>query len=68
MHNGTYKPLARPLFIYVNQGALDRSIALRRFVRYTLENFGKIADEALFVPLSDVQAEAQMRKFVDAIS
>ena len=68
VHNGSYKPLARPLFIYVNQRSLDRSRPVRSFVRYVLENEELIADEALFVPLSEAQADAQMRKFVDAIS
>jgi phosphate transport system substrate-binding protein len=68
VHNGTYKPLSRPLFIYVNQSSLDRSRALRSFVRYVLENAETIADQALFVPLSKAQVDAQMREFVEAIS
>jgi phosphate transport system substrate-binding protein len=68
VHNGSYKPLARPLFIYVNQRSLDESRPLRSFVRYVLENAEIIADEALFVPLSNAQVDAQMRKFVEAIS
>jgi phosphate transport system substrate-binding protein len=68
VHNGSYQPLARPLFIYVNQSSLDRSRPLRSFVRYVLENAEAIADEALFVPLSKEQVDAQMREFVEAIS
>jgi phosphate transport system substrate-binding protein len=68
VHNGSYRPLARPLFIYVNQSSLDESRPLRSFVRYVLENAETIADEALFVPLSEAQVAAQMREFVDAIS
>jgi phosphate transport system substrate-binding protein len=68
VHNGSYTPLSRPLFIYVNQGSLDRSRPLRRFVRFVLENAEAIADDALFVPLSMAQVDAQMREFVEAIS
>jgi phosphate transport system substrate-binding protein len=68
VHDGTYKPLSRPLFIYVNQETLDESRTLRSFVRFVLENEGAIAKQALFVPLSKAQKAAQMRKFVDAIS
>jgi phosphate transport system substrate-binding protein len=68
VHNGTYEPLARPLFIYVNQRSLDESRPLRSFVRYVLENAEAIADQALVVPLSKRQVDAQMRRFVDAIS
>jgi phosphate transport system substrate-binding protein len=68
VHNGSYGPLSRNLFIYVNQASLDESRPLRAFVRYILENARPIADEALFVPLLETQRQAQMRKFVDAIS
>ena len=68
VHDGRYRPLARSLYIYVNQASLDESRALRAFVRYILENARPIADEALFVPLIETQRQAQMRKFVDAIS
>ena len=68
VHDGRYRPLARSLYIYVNQASLDDSRTLRAFVRYILENARPIAHEALFVPLIETQRQAQMRKFVDAIS
>jgi len=68
VHDGSYRPLARSLYIYVNQAALDESRELRAFVRYILENARPIADEALFVPLVESNRRAQMRKFIDAIS
>jgi phosphate transport system substrate-binding protein len=68
VHDGSYGPLSRNLYIYVNQASLDESRPLRAFVRYILENARPIADEALFVPLIESQRQAQMRKFIDAIS
>jgi phosphate transport system substrate-binding protein len=68
VHDGRYQPLSRSLYIYVNQGKLDESRALRSFVRYVVENATMIADDARFVPLLESQRRAQMRKFVDAIS
>ena len=68
VHDGSYRPLSRSLYIYVNQNSLDRSRELRSFVRYVLENERPIAEEALFVPLLESQRQAQMRRFVDAIS
>jgi phosphate transport system substrate-binding protein len=68
VHNGSYRPLARNLNIYVNHSSLDESRAIRSFVRYILENARPIADEALFVPLIESQRRVQMRKFIDAIS
>jgi phosphate transport system substrate-binding protein len=68
VHDGSYGPLARSLYIYVNQAALDESRSLRSFVRYILENERPIAEEALFVPLLESERQTQMQKFVDAIS
>ena len=68
VHDGSYEPLGRRLFIYVSQDALDRSRTLRSFVLYIIENAEVIADEALFVPLNEEQGAAQLRKFVEAVS
>jgi phosphate transport system substrate-binding protein len=68
VHDGRYRPLARSLYLYVNQASLDESRPLRAFVRYVLENAELIADGARYVPLTDSQRRVQMRKFVDAIS
>jgi phosphate transport system substrate-binding protein len=68
VHDGLYKPLSRRLFIYVSQQSLNESRSVRSFVRYVLENVETIADEALFAPLDEAQAERQMRKLITAIS
>ena len=52
--DGTYKPLSRPLFIYVKQDALDRP-EVAAFMQYTLDNETAIAEAAQFVPLTDEQ-------------
>ncbi len=36
--NGTYRPLSRPLFIYVNRARADAKDEINLFVRYYLEN------------------------------
>lgn len=46
-----YLPLSRPLFLYVNDAALNRTPALRKFVTHTLQNGGRIAREAGVIPL-----------------
>ena len=51
---GTYTPLARPLFVYVKQDALERP-EVEDFVRYLLDNEASIARQAQFVPLNDQQ-------------
>jgi phosphate transport system substrate-binding protein len=47
---GQYTPLARPLFIYVNKHALDRS-ELQSFVRYYMEHAEQLVSEVGYTPL-----------------
>ena len=52
--DGTYKPLSRPLFIYVKKSSLARP-EVEAFVGYILDNETAIAEAAQFVPLTDEQ-------------
>jgi phosphate transport system substrate-binding protein len=53
--DGTYTPLARPLFIYVsNQAAADKS-QVAAFVDFYAQNDADIAEAAQFIPLSEEQ-------------
>jgi phosphate transport system substrate-binding protein len=53
---GTYKPLARPLFVYVKKTSLARP-EVEAFIRYMLENETAIAEASQFVPLTEAQIE-----------
>jgi phosphate transport system substrate-binding protein len=64
--DGSYTPLSRPLFIYVKTSSLEDNEALGDFVRYMLENEQTIAEEALFVPLSQEQIDEELQKLEDA--
>jgi phosphate transport system substrate-binding protein len=48
--NGTYQPLARPIFIYVNTKSLQRP-EVREFVDYFNKHGEKLAKEVKYVPL-----------------
>jgi ABC-type phosphate transport system substrate-binding protein len=54
VQDGTYKPLARPLFIYPSVAAMKRPEVVA-FVGYYVNNDGKIAEDAKFVPLNEEQ-------------
>ena len=54
--DGSYRPLSRPLFIYVKTSALERP-EVEAFLEYTLANAQAIAEEARFVPLNDEQLQ-----------
>jgi phosphate transport system substrate-binding protein len=50
VENGTYQPLARPIFIYVNGKSLDRT-EVREFVEFYLKHGGALAREVKYVAL-----------------
>ena len=54
--NGTYEPLARPLFIYAKTEALGKP-EVEALMRYVLDNGVEIAEASQFVPLTDEQLE-----------
>ena len=66
--DGSYTPLARPLFIYVKLSSLQDKDGVEDFVRYALDNEQSIAEEAQFVPLSQQQIDTQVQKLEDALS
>jgi phosphate transport system substrate-binding protein len=49
---GTYNPLSRPLFIYVNRKSLDKP-AVKDFVDFYLKHVGTLAKEVKYVSLSE---------------
>jgi phosphate transport system substrate-binding protein len=52
VRDGTYKPLARPLFIYVRTSSLARP-EVRSFVEFYLDHVSKLVKAAGYVPLPD---------------
>jgi phosphate transport system substrate-binding protein len=56
--NGTYTPLARPLFIYVSKQAVVDNANVKAFVDFYVDNDDAITARALFVPLSEEQKAA----------
>ena len=52
--NGTYTPLARPLFIYPSKQALAKP-EVKAFFDYYIANDAVIAADALFIPLNEEQ-------------
>jgi phosphate transport system substrate-binding protein len=49
---GTYQPLARPIFIYVNAKSLAKA-EVKEFVEYYMTHGAKLAKEVKYVPLPD---------------
>ncbi|TFD77775.1 PstS family phosphate ABC transporter substrate-binding protein [Cryobacterium fucosi] len=55
VQDGTYQPLGRALYIYVNNAAYAEKEQLRTFIDYYVENEAKVAEAALFIGLTDEQ-------------
>jgi phosphate transport system substrate-binding protein len=55
VQSGEYKPLSRPLFVYVKSDALDRS-EVKAFLEFMLDRQSEIVGN-LFVPLTDEQLD-----------
>lgn len=62
VEHGTYQPLARPLFIYVNKASLQNS-QVREFVSFYLDNDNHIIEEVGYVNLSDAVSTLVAQKF-----
>lgn len=55
VQDGTYTPLGRPLFIYVNNASYLEKEQVKAFVDFYVANSLDIAERALFVPLTEEQ-------------
>ncbi len=53
VNGGKYKPLSRPLFIYINKKSLKDKPEVRAFVEYYLKNATEAVKLTGYVPLSD---------------
>ena len=66
VQDGSYTPLARPLFVYVSKPAFAEA-AVAGFVQYFVENDAQIAEEAQFVALNDAQ-RAELESSFEALN
>ena len=59
--SGSYAPLSRPLFIYVNRASLARA-SVRDFVTFYLDNAGSLASDVGYVGLTADQYADELAK------
>jgi phosphate transport system substrate-binding protein len=62
VRGGTYRPLSRPLFIYVNQAALGRP-EVKAFVDFYFEAAGRLTREVGYVPLTDRELQLVVQRY-----
>lgn len=63
VRDGTYKPLSRPLFIYVRKASLSKP-GVKEFVDYYLEKAGEVAPKVGYVAVTDEVAAESREKFI----
>jgi phosphate transport system substrate-binding protein len=67
VQNRTYKPLSRPLFIYVKRTSFNKAIQ-RAFIKYIIVNEKTIAKKARYISLTPAQIRKAKRQYNTAIA
>jgi phosphate transport system substrate-binding protein len=67
INDGSYAPLSRPIYIYINPASLDDP-AVARFVDFYLENAGALSQEVGYVGLPDDVYLAARKRVVDRVT
>jgi phosphate transport system substrate-binding protein len=62
INDGTYKPLSRPIFIYVNKTGSKRP-EVQEFVRFYIKNAPLFSKEVGYVPLPNKEYQAVLERF-----
>lgn len=60
--DGTYAPLSRPLFIYVNDASAQRP-EVKAFINFYLKNSSVLVKDVGYVPLPDADYQKEIAKF-----
>ncbi len=59
--DGTYKPLSRPIYIYVSKKALERP-EVKEFVKFYLSNASKLIPQVGYVPYAESHYQDLLKK------
>ena len=62
VRGGTYRPLSRPLFIYVNTTGLSRP-EVAKFVQYYVDSASPLIQEVGYVPLAQAEQDLVKQRF-----
>ena len=67
VQNGTYQPLSRPLFIYVNKQATERA-EVKAFAEFYIHNAAKLSEEVGYVALPAAAYDLVMVRLTKGIT
>lgn len=65
--SGSYAPLSRPLYIFVKNSSLRQRPAIQKFVKHYLDNAGKLATSAGYVPPNEADLAANSAALTKAM-
>ena len=60
--DASYKPLTRPLYIYVNKSSYTNKKVVKEFVDFYMQEAGALTAEVGYVPLKDEEYKANLDK------
>ena len=63
--DGSYNPLSRPIFIYVNKKSLNDKPEVKKFVEFYLKNAPELVAEVKYVPLPQPAYEAASKRLAE---
>jgi phosphate transport system substrate-binding protein len=66
IQDGSYKPLSRPLYMYVNTAALADKPQVKAFIDYAVANADESATTAKIVPMTSEQASKAQEELTKA--
>ena len=66
VRNGDYKPLSRPIFIYINAEAAEKP-EVKDFIEFYLANASELVPEVGSVPLDDSGYEEALARFQNKV-
>jgi phosphate transport system substrate-binding protein len=67
VHNSSYKPLSRPLFVYAKGSSFQRR-EVQAFIDYIFDNEVRVAQRARFIPLTKAQLKKARTTFHLAVA
>ena len=65
--NGTYQPLSRPIFIYVNKKSAQRP-EVKEFVDFYLKNAPTLVKQVKYIPLPDTAYKLAPERFAKRVT
>lgn len=65
VRDGTYAPLSRPLYIYVNNASFESKPQVKRFIEYYVQWARNVAEDNNFVPVTETQRDDAKRALAE---